>query len=101
MINRHLTCAAAACLGVAVATAAAAQSRPYAPELSCASVRDVVKAEGGVVIGTSRITYDRYVSDGRFCAYNQITKPEWIRTADDDECFVGYTCKERDGNRFD
>lgn len=76
------------------ATAAVAQGRPMAPSLSCGSLQRSVERAGAVVISTSRTTFDRFVADGRFCQPTEGTEPAWIVSADRDDCFVGYTCRE-------
>lgn len=82
--------AVAAC----VAATAAQAARPFAPAASCAALNALVEQRGGVVLSTSRTTYDRYVSDGRFCQRTEVTRPAWIVSSDNPECFIGYTCQE-------
>ncbi|APF36496.1 hypothetical protein IMF23_05015 [Chelatococcus daeguensis] len=78
----------------APATQAFAQSRPYAPALTCRALAGIVASRGAVVVSTSRTTYDRYVANGSFCFPTQVTRPAWVRAADTPSCFIGYTCKE-------
>lgn len=100
MTRLQILQASAAVFASIVATSAVGQERLYAPAASCAKINAAVQSEGAIVISTSRHTYDRYVSNGSFCYYNQITKAEWVQSSDKEECFIGYTCKERDGSRF-
>lgn len=81
---------------VGVALPAAAQSRPYAPSLSCARLEALMDRAGAAVISTGPRTYDRFVRDGRFCQSTEVTEAAWVRASDDPECFIGYTCKEAD-----
>lgn len=66
---------------------------------SCAESQALVQSRGAVVIHTGHGTYDRYVSSGYYCATGEWTAPAWIPSADEDSCFVGYTCvpQNRDG----
>ena len=78
----------------AAATGVAAQSRPSTLNMSCAQARGLVAAHGGIVLGTSAYTYDRFVVHRGFCLITETTKPEWVPTADTPQCFIGYSCKE-------
>lgn len=102
MTARTLTLALLTAAALAAPTGQAlAQSRPYAPGLSCRALAQIVASRGAVVISTSRTTYDRYVANGSFCFPTQVTSPAWVRTADTPNCFIGYTCKEFDINDWD
>ncbi|TBN53535.1 hypothetical protein EYR15_10275 [Hansschlegelia quercus] len=70
-------------------------ARPFAPAMNCQALTNLIERNGAVVLSTSRTTYDRYVVDRRFCERTEITKPAWIVSSDNDQCFIGYTCKER------
>ncbi|MET0312849.1 MAG: hypothetical protein ABW275_00495, partial [Hansschlegelia sp.] len=74
--------------------ATSAEARPYAPKMSCSSLQSLLKERGALVISTGPNTYDRYVSDSRYCQRTQRLVPEWIQSADKPDCGVGYTCKE-------
>lgn len=76
---------------MALAVPAGAQE-VHALQLSCAQARGWVNARGAALIRTSPSTFDRYVRDRGFCVVPEDTKPEWIRTQDVAQCFVGYTC---------
>ena len=82
------------------ATGALAQARPYTPRLSCAAVAAIVYSRGAVVLSTSPTTYDRYVRDRSLCEYTEVLQPAWVFTADNPQCFIGYTCFESDRDRF-
>jgi hypothetical protein len=45
-------------------------------------------------------TYDRYVRDRSFCQISEVLKPAWGNTADNPQCFLGWTCVEEDKDRF-
>lgn len=67
---------------IAAASAASAQQRPYAPQLSCATAAGLVAAQGAVVFGTGPYTYERIVRDGGLCAIEETIVPASARTAD-------------------
>ena len=78
-----------------IATAVAAQPRPSSVTMNCAQAAGLVAANGHVVLGTGGYTYDRFVSDGRFCLRSEVTEPAWVPTRDQRQCFVGYRCREK------
>jgi hypothetical protein len=80
----------------AIATSAMAQPRPSTVAMSCGHAAGLVASHGAIVLGTGGYTYDRFVSDGRFCLRNETTEPVWVPAANTPQCFVGYRCKERD-----
>ncbi len=80
--------------------APAAQARPATPSMTCAAVQALVARSGGIVLDTSATTFDRYVSDRRFCMPDEATRPAFERTRDNPQCFIGYTCYEPDRDRW-
>lgn len=88
-----LTLLAASFLAAAASSAANAQARPFSPGLRCGDVANLVSLNGARVISTGGGTYDRYVAAQRYCQRGESTKPAWILTADNPQCFVGYTCE--------
>lgn len=76
-------------------TTAVAQSRPSTDTMRCAQAAGLVASRGAIVLGTGGYTYDRFVSDGRFCLRSETTVPVWAPAADTPQCLVGYRCKER------
>jgi len=91
LFRRMLTGAVAAGLAMAVAGTAQAQ-RPATPSMSCSAAAALVAQRGAIVLTTGPNTYDRYVRDLSFCAGSEELKPEWVRTRDKAQCFIGYTC---------
>lgn len=90
--------AAALAVPLSVASAvppAAAQSRPDSLRLTCAATSALVRQQGQVVIGTGPNIYDRYVSNQSYCSQDETTVPVWLQTADQNQCFIGYRCRER------
>jgi hypothetical protein len=83
-------------LSVVAGPALAQGGRPFTPQLSCQSASGLVAANGAVVMNTGPNTYDRYVRDASACFATQVTRPAWVPAADRAQCFVGYTCIERE-----
>ena len=89
-----------AALASTAPAASVAQARPDSLSMSCAEVANLVTTQGAVVIGTGPNVFDRYVREVRFCSGAEQLKPEWIKTRDNPQCFVGYVCyvPSRDNN---
>jgi len=69
-----------------------AQARPDTLALSCQEAAALVTRSGAIVLGTGPNIYDRYVSQIRYCSGAEQLKAEWVKTRDNPQCFVGYTC---------
>ena len=80
---------------------AAAQGRPSTLGMSCGQAQSIVRARGAVVMTTGQYTYDRFVSDQRFCSFDEETIPTWAPTRDTPQCMVGYRCEQRRSFPFD
>ena len=88
-------------LNAGVAEIAAAQSRPDTTRMSCAAARALVTRQGAIVLGTGHSLYDhnapslfdRYVVSRAYCMSTQVTEPAFVPTADNRQCFIGYTCR--------
>ena len=65
-------------------------------KVSCKNLQSVVSTEGSVLIGTGPYIYDVFVEHAGYCAPGQTTEPAWIEAKDTNQCFVGYTCKQKD-----
>jgi hypothetical protein len=81
-------------LNAAAAETAAAQPRPDTTRMSCASARALVLRHGAVVLGSGPSIFDRYVSSRAYCMSTEVIEPAFVPTADNRQCFVGYTCRE-------
>ena len=79
---------------VCIAETQPAQSRPDTTRMTCAAARALVTKQGGIVLGTGPSLFDRYVSSRAHCLSGQMTEPAFVPTADDRQCFLGYTCRE-------
>lgn len=94
--------AQSAALGAALAaiSCGAALARPDSLTMTCAAAARLVAANGAIVMGTGPNIFDRYVISVRYCSGFEQLKPEWIKTKDNPQCFVGYTCyvPTRDNN---
>ncbi|MFG1248398.1 MULTISPECIES: hypothetical protein [Xanthobacter] len=82
----------AAGAALAIMTSGAAWARPDSLTMTCAAAARMVASNGAVVIGTGPNIFDRYVNSLRYCSGFEQLKPEWIKTKDNPQCFVGYTC---------
>ena len=71
-------------------------ARPDVRKLSCAQAQALVQRSGAVVVTTGQHTYERYVSDQRFCDIPFIIGRAWTATADTKQCQIGYICEQRD-----
>lgn len=76
--------------------ATSAHARPYLPNMSCASAKNLVDTRGSVVLSTSQHTYDRFVAHQGYCARGEEARPAWVTTRDSHSCFIGYTCSPGD-----
>lgn len=74
-------------------TGAIAQSDPTTLAMTCAQAKGIVASRGAVVLRTGPTTFDRYVRDGSFCAFQETVRPVWVRTADVAQCPVGGVCR--------
>lgn len=79
---------------LALAAVPAASARPASYKMSCAATAGLVQSRGAALLDTSPTTFDRYVRDITFCMRGEALRPEWVRTRDNPQCFVGYTCYE-------
>jgi hypothetical protein len=82
---------------VSLAEPAAAQSRPDTNRLSCAAAQALVTRSGAVVLSTGPSLFDRYVISRAYCPSTDRTEPAFVPTTDNRQCFVGHTCRDRDG----
>ncbi len=87
---------AAALAAILLPGVAVAQARPDSLTLTCQAARALVLRNGAIVIGTGPYIYDRYVADRSRCAPTQGTRPGFIATRDNPQCYVGDTCSEID-----
>ena len=72
-----------------------AQPRPLTLQMSCYGARELVAAEGAVVLNTGPTTYDRYVTAVTQCVRGETLDPAWVPTIDTPQCPVGYRCVPR------
>ena len=77
----------------ALSSAAVAQGkRPDTRTMDCDQVQEMISVRGAVVLTTGQHTYDRYVSDGRFCSMGEVALYQTIRTRDNNQCVV-HACR--------
>jgi hypothetical protein len=78
-----------------ISTTASSQPRPTTTFLQCSQASGLVKSQGAVVISTGQFTYERFVADVTFCVRGEVLQPIWTKTADVEQCFIGYRCGTR------
>jgi len=78
--------AACCCLSV---YPAAAQQRIEAAQQSCSALQGLVQRSGRVLLYTGPYLYDTYAVS---CVGRQSEIPAYLRTRDNPQCLVGYTC---------
>ncbi len=98
-LGRPVAAIALACLAMAGPTSGA-KARPATTAMTCAAAAALVARSGGIVLDTSATTFDRYVSDRRFCMPDEATRPAFEPTRDNPQCFIGYTCFEPERDRW-
>ncbi len=76
-------------------SATLAQSWPASRRSSCAQAAAIVRSHGAVLMTTGAYTYDRFANGGDQCALGETTRPAWIATIDQMQCFGGYVCADR------
>jgi len=88
-----------AAISSVMAEHAAAQARHDTNRVTCATAQAVVMKAGAVVLGTGPSLFDRYVSSRAYCTSGDLTEPAFVPTGDNRQCWVGYTCRQRYGDR--
>ena len=92
-MRRHLPIAAAMLAvlsGFAFAPSAFAQARPDTRAMTCDQVQAMIRREGAVMMTTGPHTFNRFVSDHRFCGGRFPVVPQMttVPTRDDNRCRV-------------
>jgi hypothetical protein len=73
---------------------ALAQQRIEATQQSCSALQGLVQRNRQVLIYTAPYLYDTYVTS---CGVRPGQFPAYLRTRDNPQCFVGYTCGQSSG----
>ena len=92
-----------ASLAALLATLSVAEARQSTLNMSCAEATALVQSQGAIVLSTGEFTYERYVSDRRFCMLNETTRLSYAPTSDAAMCPLGNVCRliirrKRDGD---
>ncbi len=82
--------------GVVAAGGALAASRPDARTMTCAEVDLLVRKSGKIVMSLSDTRYTLIVSSRRYCLPGQVVRTLRIKTKDQDRCWAGYECVNRE-----
>ena len=72
-----------------------AQQRLSTLNLTCGQAQQIVRARGAVVLSTGTYTYDRFVTDRRFCEFNEGLELALVPTRDTPQCPIGYRCRSQ------
>ncbi len=78
---------------------ALAQNRPSTLTMTCGQNRQLVLAQGAIVLSTGGMTYDRFVADSRNCLPGQSTKRTMVPARDTPYCPL-QICFDPSGERF-
>lgn len=72
-----------------------AQARPDTTRMACAQAYSLVNRSGAIVLSTGGHTFDRFVRHRGYCTQTENIEPAFVRTRNNRQCFVGYTCEEK------
>lgn len=75
---------------------ASAQEPIQTERQSCQSLQGLVRSNGHATLRSGSNIFERYVRDQSACLPGQAVQPRWTPSADQAQCFVGYSCIERD-----
>ena len=78
-----------------IVAAPAAAQRPSTLAMTCSEAQALVAARDSIVLSTGRYTFDRFVSDDRFCYLGEYADPAFVQTADAESCRLFYICRPR------
>ena len=62
--------------------------------VKCLVIADTVAQRGAVILEIDGNKFDRYVRDQSECSLGEVIAPAWIQSADNANCFIGYTCDQ-------
>jgi hypothetical protein len=87
-------------LGLSLFAGPALAQRPATFAMSCDHTQAIVVSRGAIVLQTSPTTYDRFVSDRRFCERDEFADPIAVLAADTPSCPL-LRCRARSDRSFD
>lgn len=74
--------------------------RPDTRQMTCPAAQALVRQRGTIVLTTGPSTFDRFVSDARFCEpQSRSVRVKYAPTRDNPECPVGNRCYRNRNNR--
>jgi hypothetical protein len=82
-------------VALSILAVGSAEARIDVRTLTCAEAQALVRREGAIVLTTGRHTYERFVSDHRFCERDEVTRARRMSTRDGAECRIAYICRPR------
>ena len=99
-MSRALPMALAIFVVITAAGSTSAASRPDARTMTCSEVDKLVRKSGKIVMTLSDTRFKQIVSSRNYCLPGQVTRTLRIKTKDQDRCWAGYECVERE-NQYD
>ncbi|MES0872170.1 hypothetical protein [Pseudovibrio sp. SCP19] len=85
-------------LGLVSAASMAQAALVSTSDLTASEVKALVQDKGAIVLSTAPGIYDRYVSNGFYCAPHEETQQAYVVTKDSNHSLIGYTCVVDDKN---
>ena len=73
-------------------------ARPNTKNLTCRDAAGLVAQNGAIVLSTGANTYDRFVAHQGYCGKEEVISPAFVKTLDNKQCFIGYTCEQNGSN---
>lgn len=74
-------------------------ARQNTADMTCDEARALVKKSGAIVLSHGdQSLYSRFVNSARYCNSGETTQAAYAISADEDKCFVGYVCADRDSS---
>jgi hypothetical protein len=90
----RVLCIATTAAVAGLAQPGSAQARPDTTRMTCAAAQALVARHGGIVLGTGRSLFDRFVVSRAHCMPTETIETAFVPTRDNRHCFIGYTCRE-------
>lgn len=79
-------------LSISAGSAGFAQAPNAAQSMPCRAIAAIVASKGAAVLRTGPSTFDGSLSGPGSRPLNQFAEPAWIRSANREQCVIGYRC---------
>jgi len=97
LVPRISVCALAG--GLLLASVTSGFARMDVRQMTCGEAQQLVQSQRAIVLTLTNTTYDRIVSNQRFCDSMTIGQNVYAQTRDSNQCLIGQRCVI--GDRFD